>query len=536
MGDQRDAAVGSDRRLVAVWTPPGQRQVEEDLQALPSLAPANVEKNPPSLAGECTNGRGQGGAAPVAPLGSDGSTSPQSAVAAGRVVSRQLSGGEVRRSSDPTRVPLRVAEPPTPTPARAGLGGPETWNEAWGWGHGSRRARSRPSDPAVGRVPAPPRPPPADGDAPVFRGRARVISKDLVAPRRDSSSSASQDQSRSPSSGRSLSPGYHGRLLTSFTAARRSGSILVGQQQARAHFATIELRQYDEIFRPGGNVVAAVVGDPVLQQNGVTRYIPGWIRYSRGGLYFVIVMLNLGSMYLTWSRSISWGDARANYKWVLEPEHRRIKDPHHPNRRTLHLMEHQLAEFFFVHVEICVVFGIVLWSLWKLRSLVLHPPQDSDLSVLTEDDNHAEWIDVADGIDWWHYATTASAVSFIPRIKMAPSVALDKYYLFLDKRRPGGEGPSCFDRLQAALRLVGVLMISVFLAFVGVIALYLKIGALSDILCHDTGPVTGWSIMDWVLFLGFVNQMAGLINLPYERKEGVLFFLVHRRGCAAAGA
>jgi Ca2+-binding EF-hand superfamily protein len=160
--------------------------------------------------------------------------------------------------------------------------------------------------------------------------------------------------------------------------------------------------------------------------------------------------------------------------------------------------------------------------------------------------NQGRWTRIADSFEWLGAVSSASALKILPRVKDTPGRLVAQFKIqvwapptyqpcallpppppppllcwccchvqvpmFLQKARltqDDGEFDAT-DKLYLFGAIVSSLFTMVVMAFAGIIALHLKLLKLKTTL--DI-PIGHWGASRWIAFLGFANQIAGLVPL-----------------------
>jgi len=136
--------------------------------------------------------------------------------------------------------------------------------------------------------------------------------------------------------------------------------------------------------------------------------------------------------------------------------------------------------------------------------------------------NSLQWRWVARGFDWLELVPSVSTLKILPQVKNLPNDAISKYKL---KKKILTEDDGVYSRTDRVHAISYLLLLFVQIVLVtvgGIFALHLKMESLV-FLSHQ--PIGLWGRDQWLPFIGFVNQIAGIVPFGQLRKHTIMFFI-----------
>jgi hypothetical protein len=178
-------------------------------------------------------------------------------------------------------------------------------------------------------------------------------------------------------------------------------------------------------------------------------------------------------------------------------------------------MQHSLL-LVLVWSELVMVMAVACFSIWGLSALW------RARADIVSGPNSLRWRWVALGFDWLEQIPSVSALKILPQVKSLPNDAISKYKLKKKKLTEDDGLYSLSDRVQAISYLLLLFVQIVLVTTGGIFALHLKMESLA-FLSHQ--PIGLWGRAQWLPFIGFVNQIAGIVPFGQVRKHTIMFFI-----------
>eukprot|EP01062_Namystynia_karyoxenos_P015170 TRINITY_DN15509_c0_g1_i1.p1 TRINITY_DN15509_c0_g1~~TRINITY_DN15509_c0_g1_i1.p1 ORF type:complete len:456 (+),score=134.39 TRINITY_DN15509_c0_g1_i1:137-1369(+) len=290
---------------------------------------------------------------------------------------------------------------------------------------------------------------------------------------------------------------------------------------ARAHFASLKLRTFDEIFSPSPNgVISRVFAEG---EQGLP-----WVRYVTSLGMLAGVALNTTTIlqqYIhfcpdplqlagRWGNGTHFSDSR-DCNWNVSVSNNGTFVPSQSCAR----LEYDQRALMLIAVyggELIMLLGALLVGLMSICSL---RTARTDVSTF---DGLSKWDSVAYGFEMVEFAATCSAIKALPGMKTLPQRAARNYKFKINQLTVDDGNLSRSEQMYAVCLLLSYIVFGLLFVIVGIIALLVKIESL--VYLFDT-PVTRWEQPRWIAFVGFANQVAGLVPVSRVQKEAFLFFI-----------
>lgn len=308
---------------------------------------------------------------------------------------------------------------------------------------------------------------------------------------------------------------------------------------ATEFFANVGIRSYEKIF--GTNHIVFV-----LQGDRARGLQPA--RYLRAFLFLVGVTINISNVVAQFRRSMPKQNdllKRLGDGSVLHDRHCAMsgvldggRDPcveaHEIDLDNAFLLVLVWYEMFAILVTLMFSLRGFLALLCKMRSRSsevgrrttsgIPPPvaRDTKLFGRELDDSWKRWLVVSEGFGWLEMLPTVSAVKILPYLKELPMNAIDEYK-FLRRSLTEDDGVySASDKVYAKGVIVLLFLRIVIVAVGATVALHMKMESLAFL---SERPIGSWNFHQWLPFIGFINQISGLVHFPSVRKEVQLRFV-----------
>lgn len=302
-------------------------------------------------------------------------------------------------------------------------------------------------------------------------------------------------------------------------------SVMVG----RMHFQHIQLRTFTEVFDPPSHIIAAVVmgsGEPAHdggrrpQSPGLSLLGVPWQRWLQGLSALGGTVLNVSNItrafvsqrgeIATLLTGIASGTTAAGIAECLDGE----------ADVGCEAMERDLNSLCIAILVVgelaLVLFNIVLF-LYYFSSL-----RNASPTLRRHVINNRRWNDVSTGFDWLEGIKSVSALKLLAQLKTLPPWALARFKLLRariehDRKHAHRELTAADEAFLALVQIGGVLGI-LLVALAGTIALHLKLVGLKAVLDM---PVRRWQSPQFITFLGFANQISGLVAFKQVRADAL---------------
>jgi len=285
-----------------------------------------------------------------------------------------------------------------------------------------------------------------------------------------------------------------------------------GYEEAAKHFSSLTIRKLSELSDCQHICSIVYHGDG-------NRQVPA-VRMLRAIGFAIGAILNIANIAMQFVRSIPAqrelaertrnGDAASDYLACFSASEI-AKNPCSRTNSDLHT----LFVTILVWIEGVMILIAISASCWGFSTW---------FSCCEDDDaNKAKkWISIASGFDWLSVIPSTSTLKVLPRVRSMPMEAIKQTRLKQRKLLEDDGIFSCTDRLQAWGYML-MLFLRIFIVTpCGMFALHLKMESLTSL--YDI-PILHWDRRCWIPFVGFVNQISGLVPVPDVKKEALLFFL-----------
>ena len=295
---------------------------------------------------------------------------------------------------------------------------------------------------------------------------------------------------------------------------------MVGRSHGKAHFASIALRSYDQIFKT--TIIKEVVegqGDPPRL---LGLPLPRWV----GTVGFVAgIVLNTVNIIKAFTRNLPRQRALMQGMQDGSLLTRRAEclaagfDAVDAASSRCTQYEESLDQGFVTVLVVAELGLLLLHVVCFLTHFAAIRGARTDIASLA---NSVKWIQVAESFEWLGGIGSASALKILPQIKRTPAQLKAKYTMEKERLTEDDGEFDTGDKLYLGCMMVGSILAMVVVSFAGIIALHLKLVGLKATL--DI-PIGRWGWPRWIAFLGFANQIAGLVPIANVEKARLLYFI-----------
>jgi len=292
-------------------------------------------------------------------------------------------------------------------------------------------------------------------------------------------------------------------------------------------FAGLSIRSLDGIFK-SDHVLCTLIGETKLDAKWLNWLV--WLRCGRAVGVVAGAALNMGNIFVQFGRSVPTQlqvAARIRAGLFLQEFWRMANGDcvstkpslvEH-NRTICHDFEVDMQNsllLVLVWSELVMVMAVACLSFWGLSALW------SARTDVVSGPNSSRWRWVARGFDWLELIPSVSTMKILPQVKNLPNDAISKYKLKKKKLTEDDGEYSTADRAIAISYLLLLFGQIVLVTIGGIFALHLKMESLA-FLSHQ--PIGRWGRDRWLPFIGFANQIAGIVPFGQLRKHTIMFFV-----------